>query len=316
MKPFLRSWLLITALLAGFAIMTAQTLSIQDMPNVHVANKYEYVSDPDGILSRQATDSINTMLYALDQTTSIEVAVAVVQAVPDGDCFTFALDLGRLWGVGQAKTNNGLVILLSTGDRCVQFATGYGTEGVLPDAICKRIQDKYMLPHFSRADWDGGMVAGVRATCAMLDGSMKPEALQDSGKSSNFIWFFLAIILGGMLFSAVSGLLALHRNSKCPHCGRHSLQRIDTVLLWKQNGIKKEKEIFRCAHCGHILSRERTSYDDDENGRNGGRGGFGAGPIFWGGLGGFGGRSGGGGGFSGGSFGGGSFGGGGAGSNF
>ena len=56
--------------------------------------------------------------------------------------------LGQETGVGQKERDNGLVILLSTDERCVQFATGYGLEGILPDAICKRIQNRYMLPYF------------------------------------------------------------------------------------------------------------------------------------------------------------------------
>lgn len=76
-------------------------------------------------------------------------------------------------GSGQEKENNGLVILLVTDQRCIQFYTGYGLEGDLPDAICKRIQTKYMIPYLKDSNWDAGMVAGVKAVCARLDGSME-----------------------------------------------------------------------------------------------------------------------------------------------
>ena len=86
--------------------------------------------------------------------------------------FDFAHRLLNEWGVGKKGKNNGLVILLVTDQRCIQFYTGYGLEGDLPDAICKRIQTRDMIPYLKDGNWDAGMVAGVRAVCGRLDGSM------------------------------------------------------------------------------------------------------------------------------------------------
>ena len=80
-------------------------------------------------------------------------------------------DRKRAWD--KRTCDNGLVILLSTDERCAQFATGYGLEGILPDAICKRIQNRYMLPYFKDNNWNAGMVAGIRAVNGYLDGSME-----------------------------------------------------------------------------------------------------------------------------------------------
>ena len=62
-------------------------------------------------------------------------------------------------------------ILLVESEREIRFVTGYGLEGVLPDAICKRIQTQRMLPYFRRGDYDGGMTAGMEAIRATLEGS-------------------------------------------------------------------------------------------------------------------------------------------------
>lgn len=99
--------------------------------------------------------------------------MVAVTGIEGGDCFDFAHRLGQETGVGQKERDNGLVILLSTDERCVQFATGYGLEGILPDAICKRIQNRYMLPYFKDNNWNAGMVAGIRAVNGYLDGSME-----------------------------------------------------------------------------------------------------------------------------------------------
>ena len=132
---------------------------------VHLQDARRYVSNPDGILSETTVYAIDTTLYALERETGIQTLVVAVGQIEGGDCFDFAYRLGRENGVGRKETDNGLVILLVTGERCIQFATGYGLEGDLPDAICKRIQVRYMNPHFSKDEWDAGMLEGVRGAC-------------------------------------------------------------------------------------------------------------------------------------------------------
>ena len=163
----------------------------------------QYVCNPAGILSQAACDSIDSMLYALEQQTGIETVVAVVPSIGEEDCFNFCHQLLNKWGVGKKDKNNGLVILLVTDQRCIQFYTGYGLEGVLPDAICKRIQTRYMIPYLKDGNWDAGMVAGLKATCQRLDGSMENDALSDSNSGGSFD-FVLAILC----FIAIGGGLA------------------------------------------------------------------------------------------------------------
>ena len=54
--------------------------------------------------------------------------------------------------------------------REIRFVTGGGLEGILPDALCKRIQLNYMLPAFREGDYSAGMVAGVGAAATILEG--------------------------------------------------------------------------------------------------------------------------------------------------
>lgn len=99
------------------------------------------------------------------------------------------------------------------------------------------------------------------------------------------------------------------KQSRCPNCGKHQLQRSGSRVVSRINGVKTEDVTYTCRNCGHTIIRRQQSYDNDYHHRGGGGGG----PF----IGGFGGGSfGGGGGFGGGSFGGGMGGGGGAGSRF
>jgi len=98
-------------------------------------------------------------------------APSATDDIAGGDVFDFAIDLFSAWGVGQARNDNGLGILLVKDRREIRFVTGGGLEGVLPDAICKRIQLKYMLPAFRQGDYSLGMVQGVEAVSQLLEGS-------------------------------------------------------------------------------------------------------------------------------------------------
>lgn len=80
------------------------------------------------------------------------MAVVAVDDIAGGDAFSFAVELFRSWGVGSAESDNGLGILLVKELREIRFVTGGGLEGILPDALCKRIQLNYMLPAFREGD--------------------------------------------------------------------------------------------------------------------------------------------------------------------
>ena len=280
--------------------------TVDNIPKVRLQNKTKYVCDPTNILSVAATDSIDRMLYNLEQKTGIEIAPVIVPSIGTVECYDFSHKLLNEWGVGKKEKNNGLVILLVTDQRCVQFYTGFGLEGDLPDAICKRIQTKYMIPYLKNGDWSKGMVEGVYAVTQQLSGvEAVPSQEEDDDAIAGLISIF-AIMFGAMAIA----FFAARQQSRCPNCKKFGLQRTGTRLISKHHGVKTEEVTYTCRYCGNKVNRTHQSHDN--HCRGGGRGG---GPIIGGGFGGFGGGRGGGG-FSGGSFGVGSGGGGGAGSRF
>lgn len=275
----------------------------QNLPKVHLQDQRRYACNPDGILSPMTCDSIDRMLYNLEQQTGIETVVAVVGSIGDASCFDFCHQLLNEWGVGKKEKNNGLVVLLVTDQRCIQFYTGYGLEGDLPDAICKRIQTRDMVPYLKEGNWDAGMMAGIRSICARLDGSMENDSEEEE---EDDVLIVILLFIGFIGIAVITAIWAARAASKCPHCGRHTLQRSASRLLYQRGGVRKEEITYLCTHCGHLVKREQSSYDDQYHGNRGN------GPILFGGGSGMGG----GGGFHGGSFGGGIGGGGGAGTRF
>lgn len=290
----------VTAWAAGDSVKEYK--SVDDVPNVRLTDVRRYVSDPTSILSPAATDTIDAILGRLEKSTGIETAVVMLPSIGENDIFDFSTSLFRKWGIGKKKSNNGLLILFVMDQHKVRFATGYGIEGTMTDAMSKRIQMQYMVPAFKRSDWNKGMVDGVRATAKVLDGSMEPEAA-DSDTDTSDILFSIGIIIGiVLLVMFVSSIM-----QRCPKCHKRSaMKQMGVEVLRVSTGKGRRKRIRRttyvCQYCGHIMTKDE---DIDDNSGNAAATGAILGSML-----GSGGR--GGGGSFGGSFGGGSTGGGGS----
>ena len=156
----IRKLIICIAVLVGFCPMAWGT--VDDVPNPKTYDADNWVSDPDHILDSETKNKINDILQQLEDSLTIEVAVVALNSIGEEEPHEFAVTLFNLWGVGKAKDDNGLLILLTRDIRDITFKTGYGLEEVLPDAICKRIQMETMVPHLRENDWNTGMLEGVR----------------------------------------------------------------------------------------------------------------------------------------------------------
>lgn len=276
--------------------------SVDDVPNVRLTDVRRYVSDPTSILSPAATDTINAILGRLEKSTGIETAVVMLPSIGENDIFDFSTSLFRKWGIGKKKSDNGLLILFVMDQHKVRFATGYGIEGTMTDAMSKRIQTQYMVPAFKRSDWNKGMVDGVRATAKVLDGSMEPEAADDDTETSDIL-FSIGIMIGVILLAMFVSSI----KQRCPKCRKRSaMKQMGVEVLRVSTGKGKRKRIRRttyvCQYCGHIMTKDE---DIDDNSGSAAAGGAILGSMLGSG-------GGGGGGSCGDSFGGGSTGGGGS----
>jgi len=130
----------------------------------------------------------------------------------------FTQDAFRAWKVGQSGRNNGAVLFVFVKDRKMRIQTGYGLEGALPDAICKRIISDEMAPRFQAGDYAGGISAAVNAMIAATRGEYKgtgqtvaqarARARQGQGSAVDLIIFL--VVLG---FIGLSWLRAARRGT-------------------------------------------------------------------------------------------------------
>lgn len=285
----------------------AKEYRVKDVPNVLLQDARQRVSDPEGLLSVAARDSVNRMLASLKGEDGAEVAVVMLPSIGDADLFDFAHELFRTWGIGGKKSNRGLLLLYVADIRRVRFTVGDGLEGTMTDAACKRIIERTMIPHFKKGDTDGGVVAGIAAACERIRGAGEAEE-QASDEEDEFGLIAALLFVGGaVVFFLVLVALVDRASRKCKYCGKVALRHLNTDI-YKMNGRRYKRDTLICGNCGKLTERVKDISDDDSGAAA--AAGFIAGSMLGGGR--RGGGFGGGGGFSGGSWGGGTTSGGGA----
>lgn len=251
------------ALLSG----PLSAMTVDEVPNVHLKDARQYVTDPSNILSTAARDSINLMLGRLEKGSGIEAAVVMLPSIGNDDIFDFAHNLFRKWGIGKKKENNGLLVLFVMDQHKVRFTTGYGLEGTLTDALSKRIQMNEMVPAFKEGKWDEGMVKGVRATVAILKGEVAADQYGANGNDEELTTFDVIAI--SMVFIIIILVIVLAcRDKKCPKCKKHAMKTVSTQRLKIALGHGRVKRIIRttyvCQNCGHQITHDTDDNDDDK----------------------------------------------------
>lgn len=128
------------------------------------------VVDGANLLSSEAHQRIEAKLKAYEDKTSDQVVVATVPSLQGIGIEDFANGLFRFWKLGQAKTNNGALLLVAPNERKVRIEVGYGLEGALTDALSKVIITTAVAPKFKTGDFAGGIEGGVDAILEILSG--------------------------------------------------------------------------------------------------------------------------------------------------
>ncbi len=202
----MKRFALLFVLFATSYFSFAQSYTVESVPNTKLINN-SYVSNPDNLLSSAAVDQINILLDSLEKKTTAQVAVVMLNSIGEADVTDFAQSLFERWKIGQADKDNGLLILFVQDQRIVRFHTGFGLEGVLPDAICKRIQTQKMVPFFKEANTDAGMMAGVDEVSKILSNPTYAEELKTAEEGLGisdqaalaifliFCWFLVGLVL-------------------------------------------------------------------------------------------------------------------------
>ena len=152
--------------------LASQAITIQEVPNPRQVNN-TWVTDKANILSDSTETQLNQMISDLEAKNGSEIAVVTVpDTKPSATPKAFATELFNFWGIGKKGRNNGVLLLISSGERHVQIETGSGIQSILPNAKAVGIIQTEITPRFKQQDFDGGTLAGTKALVNVLQTPM------------------------------------------------------------------------------------------------------------------------------------------------
>lgn len=158
------------------------------------------VVDQASIIPDDLQARIVSKLEALEQKTTDQFVVVTLTSLEGYDIADYGYQLGRHWGIGQAGTNNGLLLIVAPNERAVRFEVGYGLEGTMTDALARVIIENAILPRFRADDMAGGIERGVDDAIQVLTGdAAEIQALVDRRQPDEGWWIPLMPFL---LFAA------------------------------------------------------------------------------------------------------------------
>lgn len=126
-----------------------------------------YISDFANVMNPSDRAAVEQTLTELEQKTGAQVSVVTLKSLEGGQIDDFANRLFARWGIGQKGKDNGLLLIAAIEDRKVRIETGYGFEGLLPDAAAGRLIDQYVRPAFRNGDYSGGLRSGAMALASV-----------------------------------------------------------------------------------------------------------------------------------------------------
>jgi uncharacterized protein len=147
--------------------VASQAITVQEVPNPR--QNHTWVTDKANILSDSTETQLNQMIAELEAKNGSEIAVVTVpNTKPSATPKAFATELFNYWEIVKKGKNNGVLLLISSGEGRVQIETGSGIQDILPDAKTVSIIQREITPKFKHQDFDGGTLAGTKALVNVL----------------------------------------------------------------------------------------------------------------------------------------------------
>ncbi|MBC7720950.1 MAG: TPM domain-containing protein [Pedobacter sp.] len=119
------------------------------------------VVDNANILTSAEVETLERKLVALDDSTSNQIAIVTVKSLNGEALEDVAVATFRDWGIGNKKTRNGLLVLVSMEDRKIRIEVGYGLEGAIPDVTANDIINNDIKPNFKQGNYYAGLNTAV-----------------------------------------------------------------------------------------------------------------------------------------------------------
>lgn len=129
-------------------------------------------------LGTPGSERINQTIQAVRGQSDIRAAVFILPTLDGESIESLAERAFRTWELGEKGKDNGLLLVIARDDRKVRIETGYGLEGDLPDAICKRVLEAEFNHRMREGKLEEAVDAVLRTLSAIRAKEVDPQALR------------------------------------------------------------------------------------------------------------------------------------------
>jgi uncharacterized protein len=196
-KLNIKQFLFLTVLLNSF-FYVAQRPDIPKKPNPpRLVNNLS--KEFPNFLSASEQKALEEKLVAFSDSTSNQIVVIIIDDLKGYEPWDFATELGEQWQVGQAKEDNGIVILIKpTGgqsERKTHIAVGRGLEGAIPDLTANQIVNNELLPNFKNGNFYQGIDKATDVIMALAKGEYNYKDYKKNEVKGGGFAIIIAIII-------------------------------------------------------------------------------------------------------------------------
>src|SRR3989338_635957 len=159
---------------AAWAVLLALLLCGAAQAEVPVQPLSARVTDLTATLDAQQKQALESRLAAFEAKKGAQLAVLFVPTTQPETIEQYALRVAEVWKLGRKGVDDGALLLVAKDDRAMRIEVGYGLEGVIPDAVAKRVISEIITPYFKQGDFYGGIQAGVTRLVRLVEGEPLP----------------------------------------------------------------------------------------------------------------------------------------------
>jgi uncharacterized protein len=198
-------------LLRSLGFLTILFVSLISQAEVAVPPLTARVIDLTQTLTPSQRETLEHELQTFEKRKGSQIAVLIVATTQPEEIEQYSMRVAESWKLGRKGVDDGVLLLVAKDDRSLRIEVGYGLEGVIPDAIAKRVVSEIIVPYLKQGDFYGGIHAGVNRLVRLIDGEpLPPPEARDrswSGFQDLLPFGFIAVLIGGGLLRALFGRL-------------------------------------------------------------------------------------------------------------
>ncbi len=170
-----------------------------------------YVSDYANVVDAASRQQLEQFGSTLERSTGVQIAFVTLPDLAGEPVDQVANDLFRRWGIGQKGKNDGVLLLLSIGDRRSRLELGYGLEPEITDGMSGDIL-RSMRPYlrggrYGDALLEAGNEIGTRIARARNVSLQTPAPQPQHRRSRESGIPFGLLIVGVIVFFVLSALM-------------------------------------------------------------------------------------------------------------